>query len=402
MSGPSDKARFYLERAVPQLQEFKEKKMFTEHEIRTLVKKRSDFEHKVLGRGSQPVDFAKYAAWEISLEHLRQKRCQRLRIKDSTSFSGQARIFSIFDRATKKHPGDVALWMSYLECAREAKAMKKFKEVWTAAIRLHPTKSELWLYAAKWALQTEADMNGARSYMQRGTRFCTTNKELWIEYAKLEMIYLAKIAMRRRILGLDVDNKMDTDETVEGNDAEDSGEFMAFPDFDEPKDKPNTLKLGMIKGVSVESEATKDPMSTPALNGAIPMAIFDASRKQPFFCPTAAEGFFKMFASFKQVKCSTAILQHVLDCMFETFPADPCTSNCYVRQPLMGLPPTSPEFPAALGIALERLKETEAVSKDKNELAKKTKIWAEKILKVDDLDPDIKLVLGHTLRKLGA
>jgi hypothetical protein len=30
MSGPSDKARFYLEQAVPQLQEFKEKKIFSE------------------------------------------------------------------------------------------------------------------------------------------------------------------------------------------------------------------------------------------------------------------------------------------------------------------------------------------------------------------------------------
>jgi len=29
MSGPSDKARFYLEQAVPQLQEFEQKKIFT-------------------------------------------------------------------------------------------------------------------------------------------------------------------------------------------------------------------------------------------------------------------------------------------------------------------------------------------------------------------------------------
>jgi U3 small nucleolar RNA-associated protein 6 len=30
MAGASDKARFYLEQAVPQLQEFKEKKIFNE------------------------------------------------------------------------------------------------------------------------------------------------------------------------------------------------------------------------------------------------------------------------------------------------------------------------------------------------------------------------------------
>lgn len=36
MSGASDKARFYLEQAVPQLQEFKEKKIFDEVSLSAL------------------------------------------------------------------------------------------------------------------------------------------------------------------------------------------------------------------------------------------------------------------------------------------------------------------------------------------------------------------------------
>ncbi|RDL31866.1 Uncharacterized protein BP5553_09268 [Venustampulla echinocandica] len=391
MAGASDKARFYLEQAVPQLQEFKEKKIFTEDEIRTLVKKRSDFEHRVLERGSQAVDYARYAAWEISLEHLRQKRCKRLRIKGNLTHSGQARIFNIFDRATKKHPGDTALWMSYLEYTRQAKARKKFKMVLTAAIRLHPTKPELWLYAARWALESEADMNEARSYMQRGTRFCTRSKDLWIEYAKLEMIYLAKIAIRRKILGLDIEEST----TDEGPGFDTSADMIAIPEF-----KPNTLQPSMIEGVKVDSEAVKDPMTTPALNGAIPLAIFDAARKQQFFCPSAAEDFFDMFAAFTQVKCLSKILQHVLDAISESDPTDASTCNCYVRQPVVGIDPLSPEFPAALGTALDRLNESIHKTKDKAEFTKKTKAWIEAILQLDELDPDIQTVLRHTIRKL--
>ncbi|CZR64241.1 related to UTP6-U3 snoRNP protein [Phialocephala subalpina] len=398
MSGASDKARFYLEQAVPQLQEFKEKKIFNEDEIRTLVKKRSDFEHKVLARGSQPVDFARYAAWEIGLETLRQKRCKRLRIKGSTTHSGQARIFNIFDRGTKKHPGDVALWMSYLEYARTAKANKKFKTILTAAIRLHPTKSELWLYAARWTLEAEADMNGARSYMQRGTRFCTTSKDLWIEYAKLEMIYLAKITMRRKILGLDVeDTQEDTMEIDEGvNDAgfTTSEDMIAIPDF-----KTNSIRLSMVERVEVDSEASKDPMTTPALNGAIPLAIFDAARTQPFFCASTAEAFFDMFAMFSQVRCLSTILQHVLDVMVELYPIDPFTCSCYIRQPVMGISPLSAEFVVALGTSLARLKESMGKIKDKAELAKRTRAWTKPILELEDLDPGIRAVLEH-MRKL--
>ncbi|KAE9369570.1 hypothetical protein N431DRAFT_345560 [Stipitochalara longipes BDJ] len=399
MSGASDKARFYLEQAVPQLQEFKEKKIFNDDEIRNLVKKRSNFEHKILGRGSQPIDFARYAAWEISLEKLRQKRCKRLRIKGSSTYTGQARTFQIFDRGTKKHPGDVALWMSYLEYTRQEKATKKFKSVLTSAIRLHPTKSELWLYAARWTLESEADINGARSYMQRGTRFCTQSRDLWIEYAKLEMIYLAKIAMRRRILGLDVDESVEvlenTEEAADDKGFSSSADMIVIPDF-----RTNTLQPSVMQGVKVDSEAAKDPTTTPALNGAIPLAIFDAARKHPFFCSAAAEEFFDMFASFTQVRCLPKILQHVLDSMMESYPRDPCACSCYIRQPVLGIESTSPEFPIAIGSALDRLNETIATTMDKAELSKKMKAWFERILGFEELDPGIQTVVRHTLRKL--
>lgn len=361
------------------------------------MRKRSDFEHKVFARGAQPIDFARYAAWEISLENLRAKRCKRLRIKGSASHVGQARIFGIFDRGTKKHPGDIALWMSYLEHARDVKATKKFKTILTAAIRLHPLKSHLWLYAAQYSLEEEADMNGARSYMQRGTRFCTTSRELWIQYAKLEMIYLAKIAMRRKVLGLDYEK---TAGEIEEGSAEDPGfatsqDIIAVPEFNAV-----TIRPSMIQGIGVDSEATKDPMTTPALNGAIPLAIFDAATKQQFFCASAAEDFFDMFAQFTQVRCLPRILQHVLDTLIETYAVDPCTGNCFIKQPLVGIEPTTADFPAALIEALDRLKEWLGKTKSKPDLVKKTKAWMEPILEVEDLDPGIETVLRHTIRRL--
>jgi len=222
---------------------------------------------------------------------------------------------------------------------------------------------------------------------------------LWIEYAKVEMIYLAKIALRRKILGLDVDRSIEDTEATE-KDTEDPGfstslDVIAIPDF-----KTYALRPSMIEGVEVDAEAVKDPMTTPALNGAIPLAIFDAARKQPFFCPAAAEDFFDMFAAFAQARCLGKILQHVLDSMTELYPKDACTSNCYIRQPLTGIEPTSADFPGALGSALHRLKESRDMVKDNAELSKKTKAWIEPILERKKLDPGIQTVLRHTLRTL--
>lgn len=357
----------------------------------------------MLGRGSTPLDFARYAAWEISLERLRMKRCKRLRIKSTLAHSGPARIFQIFDRGTRKHFGDLGLWMSYLQYARETKANKKFKTVLTSAIRMHCAKPEVWLYAAKYTLEAEQDVDGARSYMQRGTRFCTRSRELWVEYARLEMIFLTKIAMRRRILGLDGKAEEEQAQALEVGAEEESNGFEEDADMIAiPKFSDNMLRQSMVEGVKVDAEAVQDPATTPALMGAIPMAIFDDAKRQPFYCAAAAEEFFDMFATFQSVPCQARVMQHVLDSMTQTFPADPATCNCYVRQPIVGIKPMSVQFPMALSNALDRLIEsTEKVKeRERPELAKKTVAWVEPILAVENLDPGIQTVLRHTLRKL--
>jgi U3 small nucleolar RNA-associated protein 6 len=86
--------------------------------------------------------------------------------------------------------------------------------------------------------------------------------------------------------------------------------------------------------------------------------------------------------------------------MMESYPRDPCTCSCYIRQPVLGIEPDSPDFPIAIGSTLDRLKETTATVKDKAELSKKIKVWFERILSFEDLDPGIQTVVGHTLRRL--
>src|SRR5277367_1229970 len=120
MAGASDKARFYLEQFVPELKEYEKKEIFTkvvtlfpkgvskltyvQEEITSIARKRSDFEHKLNGRGSHPSDYARYAEYEMNLDTLRRKRVKRLGVK-VTAHTGQRRIYFILDRATRKFHG---------------------------------------------------------------------------------------------------------------------------------------------------------------------------------------------------------------------------------------------------------------------------------------------------------
>ena len=78
----------------------------------------------------------------MNLEALRRKRVKRLGVKFS-HYSGQRRIFFVFDRATRKFHGDTGLWLEYLNYAKREKANKKVAQILTSMLRMHPTMPEI-------------------------------------------------------------------------------------------------------------------------------------------------------------------------------------------------------------------------------------------------------------------
>ncbi|KAK0712643.1 U3 small nucleolar RNA-associated protein 6-domain-containing protein [Lasiosphaeria miniovina] len=414
MAGVSDKARFYLERAAPELREFEDKEIFSKDEIRSLVNKRSEYEHLVLGPRTKPTDFLTYVEWEQSLDRLRAKRCRRLKVRSSSSNASQARTFGIFERGVTKHPGCVPLWRAYLDFAAQIKATKRWRRIVTRAIRLHPTDVGLWTLAGRRAARN-GDMERARGHFLRGCRFCTAGPALWVEYARCEMEWLARIEAKkngggRKGGGGPAVNVMEAIKATEA--GEQDGDHIAFDDdSDEEGDGDDVLMLpdpdaeeegAMVKAKPkvFDEEATRKLEQSPALSGAIPMAIFDIAKKQRFFGAAAAEEFFDMFATFDRVSSQGKIVQHVLSTMEELFPASPCTCSCEIRQPLIGVDVHTPAFPQAVRESLSRLKAGLRKTTDKKALARKLVAWLETTFAVADLDPAIQTVLEHTKKSL--
>ncbi|KAJ5692984.1 RRNA processing protein Utp6 [Penicillium macrosclerotiorum] len=387
MSAATDKARFFLEQSVPELKEYERKKIFSKDEITSIIKKRSDFEHKLNSRGAAPIDFVRYVEYEMNLESLRKKRVKRLGIR-SAGHGGQRRIFFILDRATRKFHGDLNIWIQYIEYARKQKAHKKLSNIFTDALRFHPTSAELWIYAAKSVLDDHADMSQARSYMQRGLRFCKSVRSLWIQYAKLELIYIAKLVARQRILGLDEASRSQFAQETATEDADADADMIALP-------KITAEDINPTRGdEEVDQEALQTLNATPALTGAIPQAIFDAAMKNFQQDDRFGAEFYAMVLEFPDVPCLRKILGHVVETMRTHKPASPRTQICYIKFPTAGVMVTSPEFPRALGSSLARLKECSMTS----DLASEVVSWLQPIANTEDLDPALKKVVVATMR----
>jgi U3 small nucleolar RNA-associated protein 6 len=282
--------------------------------------------------------------------------------------------------------------MQYIEFARAEKAYKKLNEIFTAVVRLHPTKAALWIYAARYFMDTQADITNARSYMQRGLRFCKNSEDLWVEYAKLETIYIAKIAGRRKILGLDIDRSKQAI-TDEGFDAD----MITLPDVTAEDVNPS-----LAKEDGVDEEALQNLASAPVLTGAIPIAIFDSAMKQFNGDSALAVQFFAMFAEFDQLPCIKRILQHVLDHLQQKFPQSVHTIICGFQMQLFGIHHTSPDFPPALRDALELLNSSiQQYSDTKGRLSEAAIRQILPLLRAtEDADePALRKVLASSLRK---
>jgi U3 small nucleolar RNA-associated protein 6 len=321
----------------------------------------------------------------MNLDTLRQKRMKRMGVK-ATGYSGQRRIFFILDRGVRKFKQDLGLWMLYVQYARKQKSRKKLEEILTSVLRLHPTKPELWIYAAKYAMDDSNDMTSARAYMQRGLRFNKQSRLMWLEFAKLEMLYIAKIAARQRILGLDGNRKKQQ--------VEDSDDLLALPDITEADIDPS------LRDDTIDSIALENLANTPAMSGAIPLAIFDTAMKQFSNSAELATSFYDMFFDFENVPSLPRILRHIVNHLEMEQTSSPWTWACKAKMSLYGNHPSSASFPAALRAFLGMVQHAlDGGNTIKAQVATKAIESLVPFAHMADLDPAVDKVLTASLKK---
>jgi len=389
MTATADKARYFLEQSIPELKELERKKIFTPEEITAIAKKRSDFEHKINARGSAPTDYAQYAEFEINVDLLRRKRVKRFGIR-ATMHNGQRRIFFVFDRGVRKFPGDTKLWMQAIEYARSQKALKKVTQMLTGVLRLHPTKPELWIYAARFALEENGDMTEARGYMQRGLRFCKNSKQMWLQNFRLEMSWVAKIFARRRILGIESVKRNEEQIKVSGEDDD----VMMLPKLTAEDIVPEEEQEDKVYVTALENLE-----ATPIMSGAIPVAIFDAAMVQFDQNAELSRNFFEEAIVFDQLPILSKVLAHIDAALQQSRPDDWNTAACSIALPTANLPSDDPEFPAALRLSLSRMNRSLDRTKQRADLAKWCFKYLEELLQ-QDLDPALQQILQSKLKSL--
>lgn len=278
--------------------------------------------------------------------------------------------------------------MQYLRIAQNQKAFNRVDGIITKLIRMHPTKPEVWIYAATYAHDEHGDMTESRSYMQRGLRFCKNSKEMWLTYAKLELLNISKIMARQKILGLS-HNKT---ENIEQVPDDPDGDMIALSGL-------GADYVGSSPGAPGASTEDLNALTkTPMLSGAIPIAVFDAAMAH--FSDVEVGGqFFDLTCQFPSLPCAKRILGHISDRLMAKDSSDPIALDCFIREPIVGISSSSSAFAQGLESTFARLNSS-LIGDSSGQLFRKTVAWMLEYLTKDlneNLDQALIAMLFKTL-----
>jgi U3 small nucleolar RNA-associated protein 6 len=256
-----EKVQFQLESTLPELKDLYDKGLFSKHEIDQITKRRTQYETALVRRITRKEDFFKYAEYEINLERLRKVRwkklseCHNLRGRrnaadspeyhinppppSASTYSLPRRTLYILKRATAKFPGDIAVWLAYVEYAAREGMTKVVAKGLNSAMQHHPLSPTLYLLLSYAHLHPGAPLprssipstsrlnlptteatpaqsgfalegtQPARTTLLLGLRVLPGSHTLWTEYVKLELGWVEGLRRRWHVLGIGANAKKD-------------------------------------------------------------------------------------------------------------------------------------------------------------------------------------------------
>lgn len=113
---------YRAEGMIPELEQLEHIRLFEKREIRTIVKKRKEFEYKIQRRTKCKEDYLRYIQYEMDLLKLLRLRREKKGItqkKADIEFIITNRVNRLFKQAIQRFKEDVKLWMSYIKFCKQ-------------------------------------------------------------------------------------------------------------------------------------------------------------------------------------------------------------------------------------------------------------------------------------------
>lgn len=189
-----------IEERIPELEQLERVGLFTQKEVKSIIKRATALEYKLHRVTANREDFTAYIQYEVNVLELIRKRRTHIHYqfkREEIEYPIIRRINSTFRRATTKWKDDLQLWLSHVAFCKKWGTKAQISKVFSAMLAIHPDKPALWMMAAKNELEDRNSSENARHLFLRALRFHPNDKKVNQEYFRMELMHSQKLRKQK-------------------------------------------------------------------------------------------------------------------------------------------------------------------------------------------------------------
>ncbi|XP_046992575.1 U3 small nucleolar RNA-associated protein 6 homolog [Schistocerca americana] len=305
---------FRAEEMIKELEQMEKLQLFDKSEIRQIIKKRKDFEYKLMRRTKCKEDFLRYIQYEMDVMKLVKIRKETLGInQNNIDYLVARRIDNVFKGALHRFGDDIRLWLSYIKFCKRVHFYASVSRMLVKMVQVHSDKPQMWKLAARWEFEESNSVESARQFLLRGLRFHPDSKLLYTEAFHLELAYVKK-------LRAELDQKKEKEASAAATDAPStvSGDAQSAAD---------TSKIST-------TQQFQDEAIDEVLDGRLAEVIYESAVKKV----NEVSFIIGLLAVAKEFDFTNRLQMKIINDMLTRYPNDELTWDAMARRELQGLP----------------------------------------------------------------
>lgn len=174
----------------PVFELMKKLELFSEKEVREIIKKVKEHEYKLQRHTKSKEDYLKYIQYEMDLLKLVKQRRQKFQInqkKSDIDFSIADKINKLYKEAIMKFQDDLRFWIAYMTFCKHVKFHSCVSRMMGRMLQVHQDKPKCWHIAARWEIEENHDLQNAKKHLLKGLHFHPDSQLLYRDIFKLEL-----------------------------------------------------------------------------------------------------------------------------------------------------------------------------------------------------------------------
>lgn len=195
-----------MERMISELEDYKNRGIFSSDELRKIVETRRKYELRLQRPEKKLLDFVRYIKSECMLEKIRDKRVREKNVNASLhDMNIPKKVVELYRSALYRF-NDPKIISQFTAYAIEKKMYGEMKNVFAECCTRNPLDVDLWIYCG-FKLFEVGDIESSRAMFLKGIRMNSKNTRIRIEFFRMEVMYVEKIEVLNKEIGLDSDDK---------------------------------------------------------------------------------------------------------------------------------------------------------------------------------------------------